>query len=195
MPKKNICLALFIGLALGLANWFLASAAEPPGERRVLYWYDPMYPGTRFDQPGPSPFMDMALVPRYADEGELGTGTRIDPTQVQNLGLKARPVKTGRLALSRELPANIEFNGHQRARPQARAEGFVAQTFALSVGDPVKAGQTLAMVTAPAWASDQSEYLLLKSQKASPKIIAGVREKLRLSGMPESMLAEVDRLG
>ncbi|MDR1578097.1 MAG: efflux RND transporter periplasmic adaptor subunit [Deltaproteobacteria bacterium] len=181
--------------ALGLVYWGMAFGQEPKPERSVLYWYDPMYPGTRFDQPGRSPFMDMDLIPRYADEGELGQGVRIDPTQVQNLGLRATPVKTGRLAYARDLPANVEFNGYQRARLQSRAEGFVAQTFNISVGDPIKAGDTLAVITAPAWASDQSEYLLLKTQKASPRIIAGAREKLRLGGMPEEMLAEVDRTG
>lgn len=53
-------------------NWF--AKAEPPAEktstaeRKVLFWYDPMYPNTRFDKPGKSPFMDMDLVPKYADE-------------------------------------------------------------------------------------------------------------------------------
>ena len=37
-------------------------------EKEVLYWYDPMYPDKRFDKPGPSPFMDMELVPKYAEE-------------------------------------------------------------------------------------------------------------------------------
>ena len=36
--------------------------------RKVLFWYDPMYPNTRFDKPGKSPFMDMDLIPKYADE-------------------------------------------------------------------------------------------------------------------------------
>jgi hypothetical protein len=37
--------------------------AQPQStERKVLYWYDPMMPGQRFDKPGKSPFMDMQLV-------------------------------------------------------------------------------------------------------------------------------------
>lgn len=28
-------------------------------ERKVLFWYDPMKPDTKFDKPGKSPFMDM----------------------------------------------------------------------------------------------------------------------------------------
>ena len=36
-------------------------------DRKILYWYDPMVPEKRFDKPK-SPFMDMELVPKYADE-------------------------------------------------------------------------------------------------------------------------------
>jgi Cu(I)/Ag(I) efflux system membrane fusion protein len=39
-------------------------------ERKVLYWYDPMKPDKHFDKPGKSPFMDMQLVPKYADEAQ-----------------------------------------------------------------------------------------------------------------------------
>ena len=44
-----------------------APAASVPGERRVLYWYDPMVPAQHFAKPGKSP-MGMELVPKYADE-------------------------------------------------------------------------------------------------------------------------------
>src|SRR2546422_7925844 len=36
--------------------------------KRVLYWYDPMKPEVHFDHPGKSPFMDMQLEPKYAEE-------------------------------------------------------------------------------------------------------------------------------
>jgi Cu(I)/Ag(I) efflux system membrane fusion protein len=55
----------------------------------VLFWYDPMYPNTRFDKPGKSPFMDMDLVAKYADEEEPPLprpGCVSIPTQTQNLG-------------------------------------------------------------------------------------------------------------
>jgi len=42
---------------------------DPKTGRKVLYWHDPMVPGQKFDKPGKSPFMDMELVPVYADEG------------------------------------------------------------------------------------------------------------------------------
>jgi Cu(I)/Ag(I) efflux system membrane fusion protein len=47
--------------------------------RKVLYWYDPMVPNQHFDKPGKSPFMDMQLVPKYADAGGEAAGVRVDP--------------------------------------------------------------------------------------------------------------------
>ncbi len=40
--------------------------------KKVLYWKDPMVNGRRFSQSGPSPFMDMQLVPHYAEDEEDG---------------------------------------------------------------------------------------------------------------------------
>ena len=45
-----------------------ATATSADG-RKVLYYYDPMFPNQKFEKPGKSPFMDMQLEPKYADEG------------------------------------------------------------------------------------------------------------------------------
>jgi Cu(I)/Ag(I) efflux system membrane fusion protein len=38
------------------------------GERKVLFWYDPMHPAYRSDKPGKAPDCGMDLVPKYADQ-------------------------------------------------------------------------------------------------------------------------------
>lgn len=173
-----------------------ADAAKNSGaaERKVLYWYDPMYPGTHFEKPGKSPFMDMDLVPRYSGDDE-GNGIQIDPAQVQNLAVRTRKVQRGSLAFSRDIPANVVFNDYRMAKVQPRADGFVEKIHSFAVGDAIAQGAPLADITVPAWAADQSEYLLLKSQNASRDILNGVREKMRLTGMPEEMLSAVDKTG
>ena len=60
----------------------------------VLYWYDPMVPGQRFDEPGKSPFMDMMLVPKCAGEA-AEAGVRIDPGLVQNFGIRTAAAEFG----------------------------------------------------------------------------------------------------
>ncbi len=94
-------------------------------ERKVLFWYDPMKPDTKFDKPGKSPFMDMDLVPKYADESgdKSSGGIRIDPTQVQNLGLKTQKVTRGMLNYSQTIPANVSYNEYQFVIVQARSDG------------------------------------------------------------------------
>src|SRR6185436_11321743 len=61
---------------------------DPATGRKVLYWHDPMTPGQKFDKPGKSPFMDMDLVPVYADEGSVAGGITINPQTMQNLGIR-----------------------------------------------------------------------------------------------------------
>src|SRR3546814_2517024 len=82
--SSDVCSSDLVGLGWWWAGETSAtsptnSAAAPAqGEREVLYWYEPMVPDQRFEQPGKSPFMDMQLVPKYADEAS-STGISIAP--------------------------------------------------------------------------------------------------------------------
>lgn len=40
----------------------------PATERKILFWYDPMHPEYKSDQPGKAPDCGMDLVPKYLDE-------------------------------------------------------------------------------------------------------------------------------
>lgn len=198
---KNI--ALIIGsmmaggiIAVGGYAYFAAAhpwANTPPvtekEARKVLFWYDPMYPNTRFDKPGKSPFMDMDLVPKYADEESASAtapGVRIDPTQTQNLGVKTEAVRRGPLAFAQTFPANVSYNEYQFVIMQARAAGFVEKVWPLTVGDKVKKGAPLLELTIPDWVEAQSEYLLLKETGGTATQVEGILERLRLAGMPET---------
>ena len=156
-------------------------------ERKVLFWYDPMKPDVKFDKPGKSPFMDMDLVPKYADENDnkSSAGIRIDPTQVQNLGSKTQKVTRGTLNYAQTIPANVSYNDYQFVIVQARAEGFVEKVYPLTTGDKVKKGTPLVDITIPDWVEAQSEFLLLSGTGGTPTQIKGVLERLRLAGMPD----------
>lgn len=39
----------------------------PKGERKILFWYDPMHPQYKSDKPGKAPDCGMDLVPKYSD--------------------------------------------------------------------------------------------------------------------------------
>lgn len=183
--------SLLIGGVISVTAWQTIHASEKTensaSERKVLFWYDPMKPDVKFDKPGKSPFMDMDLVPKYADENneKNSAGIRIDPTQVQNLGLKTQKVTRGALNYSQTIPANVSYNEYQFVIVQARSEGFVEKVYPLTIGDHVKKGTPLIDITIPDWVEAQSEFLLLSGTGGTPTQIKGVLERLRLAGMPD----------
>lgn len=182
-------------LSAGVSSYFSAahSTADVPHDaehasRKVLFWYDPMYPNTRFDKPGKSPFMDMDLVPKYADgdaDAAAAPGIRIDPTQTQNLGVKTEPVRRGSLEYRQTYPANVSYNDYQIAIIQARSAGFIEKVYPLTVGDKVQKGAPLVELTIPEWVEAQSEYLLLRDTGGTGTQTEGILERLRLAGMPD----------
>jgi membrane fusion protein, copper/silver efflux system len=168
-----------------------APAAE--GERKVLYWYDPMYPQHRFDQPGKSPYMDMQLVPRYADEAVEG-GVRIDPALAQNLGMRTAPAERASMTSDATAAASVGFNERDVAVVQARTGGFVERVYALAPGDVIAVGAPLADVLVSEWAGAQQEYLAVKAA-GDPDLTAAARARLRLLGMSEAQIERIDQSG
>jgi Cu(I)/Ag(I) efflux system membrane fusion protein/cobalt-zinc-cadmium efflux system membrane fusion protein len=72
------------------------SAAQPSaGQRKLLYYWDPMLgPSSISNKPGKSA-MNMDLVPVYADAA--GPAVTIDPTIIQNMGVRTAEVTRGPL--------------------------------------------------------------------------------------------------
>ena len=162
------------------------AASAPTDGRKVLYWYDPMYPQQHFDKPGKSPFMDMALAPKYADE-EAGGGVKIDPRLVQSLGMRLATVRRERLETGIDAVASVGFNERDVAIVQARTGGFVERVYARAPGDVISAGSPLADVLVPEWAGAQIEFLALKTS-GDASLAAAARERLKLLGMPETLI-------
>jgi Cu(I)/Ag(I) efflux system membrane fusion protein len=170
-----------------------AASAATEGERKVLYWYDPMYPQHKFDKPGKSPFMDMQLIPRYADEAG-GADVKIDPTLAQNLGMRVATVERQTMSTGVSAVATVGFNERDVAIVQARTGGFVERVYARAPGDVIRAGAPLADVLVSEWAGAQAEFLAVKAT-GDAELTAAARERLRLLGMTETQIARVERSG
>jgi Cu(I)/Ag(I) efflux system membrane fusion protein len=221
-PKRLLTAALLLaaGIALGWwgAAWRSQGAAAPaapaaaataaPGAmasapaagRKVLYWYDPMMPTQKFDQPGKSPFMDMQLVPRYADEAEAGAAADSGPalavsTQArQALGLRLARVERGPVGATVEAVGTVQLNERDVSIVQARTAGFVERVYARAPGDVVAAGAPLVDLLNPEWLGAQQEYLAVKAT-GDAALAQAARQRLTLLGMSAATLAQVDRSG
>ena len=181
-----------------IANGIKAGDVDPLVGRKVLYYQDPMAPGTRFDKPGKSPFMDMMLVPIYADGGDGDQGKlTISPRVQQNLGVRTAAAVEG--ALSPEITAvgNIAFNERDQAIVQARAGGFVQRVHVRATLDRVAKGQPLVDLYVPDWIAAQEEFVSLRHMQG-PRLVGLVdaaRQRMRLAGMSQRQIELLELTG
>ena len=194
-----------IALGWGLAQWRISggtgagvSTAETgatKSDRKVLYWYDPMVPTQKFEKPGKSPFMDMALVPKYADEDmQQGSGLNVSAQAVQALGLRTAVVEQRDIGADVVALGSVQLNDRDVSIVQARSAGFVERVYARAPGDVVAAGAPLADLLLPEWVAAQREFLAVRALK-DDTLTAAARQRLALLGMPAALVAQVERTG
>jgi Cu(I)/Ag(I) efflux system membrane fusion protein len=166
------------------------AAATPPGEREVLYWYDPMAPQQRFEQPGKSPYMDMDLVPRFADE-DGGAGVRVDAGLQQSLGLRLARVELDSPASSVVAPATLQWSTDGEHRLSARVESRVERLHVRTSFARVRRGDPLATLFAPALAGALAEYRALAAGRSSQsrQLADAARARLAQWGVAPSDVA------
>lgn len=168
--------------------------------KTVKYWYDPMVPNQKFDKPGKSPFMDMMLEPKYANEGSDGEegGVAISSQTAQNLGIRVEKVSFKSFGESFSAVGRIEPDERRFYAVQTRIPGFVERLSVRAVGDPVTKGQKVAEIYAPEILAAQQEYLTLATLgqvDADGSLKQAARSRLKLLGMSESEILAITRTG
>lgn len=165
--------------------------------RPVLYWYDPMMPQQRFEKPGKSPFMDMQLVPKYANESNV-SGVQVAPAVQQNLGMRLARAERSSFGSRITAVARLEANERALHAVPSRVAGYVERLQVRAVGDPVKQGQLLAQIYSPELVSAQNEYLALRRAQNladASDLTMAAQQRLRLLGMAASEVEALERSG
>lgn len=168
----------------------MTGTVSPSGERKVLYWHDPMVPGQRFDKPGKSPFMDMQLEPVYADSDPGSAGVKVSPTVQQNLGIRLATVRRAAISSSFDAVGAVQFDERLNVAVQTRVAGYIERLAVRAPMERVHKGQTLATVFAPDWLGPQNELLALKRAGVSPVLIAAARERMRAMSIPSELIRQ-----
>jgi RND family efflux transporter, MFP subunit len=189
-----LALAALGGWWLGRQSSATQAVGPAPAGRKVLYWYDPMKPRVHFDHPGPSPFMDMALQPKYADGGGGAGGIAVDPRMAQNLGLRVATVTRGDFARRVDTVGTVAVDQNRIRALTARASGYLERLDVRAVGDPIRAGQIFGAIYSPTLLAAQDE-LRLALQVHDAALAAAARQRLRLLGADANTLAALDRGG
>ena len=168
-----------------------SGSAATPAERIVLYWHDPMVPGQRFDKPGKSPFMDMQLVPVYA-QGSGGngaaSGVQVSAAVQQSLGLRMATVRRTTISSSFDAVGAVQFDERRNVAVQTRVAGYVEHLAVRALMEQVRKGQALATVFAPDWVGPQNELIALQRSGAPAELVAAARDRLRVLSIPDEMV-------
>lgn len=158
--------------------------------QKILYYYDPMRPEEHFDKPGPSPFMDMPLVPKYASaESDNNHGIAVSAAIVQSLGIRtANPVRRD-VRTTIRVPARVVADARGQARVQARVSGWIERLYVRAVGQQISAGSVVADIYSPELVQAQEE-MLLGAETAGP-----AAERLRRFGIADADIQSIRRSG
>ncbi len=198
-PNRTVALvASVVVVAISSAVLLLHHSAAPvtpatpiASQDTPSYWYDPMHPDQHFDAPGKSPFMDMQLVPKYADRGS-GAGRKapagsieIDPRVIQTLGIRLARVEQGNFARVVDSVGLVAVDEHRIEAIQVREPGWVERLDVRAVGDSVRRGQRLAGVYSPDLLATQQE-LLIAHRSNDPTLIEAARRRLTLFGLTDT---------
>lgn len=165
--------------------------------RKVLYWHDPMVPGQRFDKPGKSPFMDMQLVPVYADSA-TGNDKGVDAANEgsvkislgvqQNLGIRYASVRQTETSGFFDAVGSVQFDERLTTVVQTRVAGYVEQLAVRAPMERVRQGQALATIFAPEWLAPQNEWLALQRSGASADLVAAARDRMQALSIPGDLI-------
>jgi len=205
MRAVSLGVVVVFGLAVAVGSFYLgrvtqeasitghSSAASGPG-RTVLYWHDPMVPGQRFDKPGKSPFMDMQLVPVYADSAP-SSGVQVSAAVQQNLGIRYATVRRATVSSAFNAIGAVQFDERRNVAVQTRVAGYVERLVVRAPMERVRKGQALATVFAPDWIGPQNELIALKRSGVSEDLVAAARARLRALSVPDDLVRRSEEAG
>ena len=195
-----------------MANMPGMSKEPAPGERKILYWYDPMHPAYKSDKPGIAPDCGMTLVPKYAENesmAKMPMGTVTIPPEKQALaGVRTTVVERKSLVRDIRTTAQIVADETRIAHVHVKVAGYIDKVYVDFVGQLIKKGQPLFTLYSPDLVSTQEEYLIAKRGNAtlgnapfqeisegSQSLLQSARQRLKLWDISDEQIRELDSTG
>jgi len=214
--NKNIVTTTLIALLIGSAAGYWIAAGDTDttdsmqsasSESIPLFYRNPMNPEITSPVPAQDE-MGMEYIPVYSDEnagGEALTGTvRIDPTIVQDMGVRTVVAKLTTLSRNIRTVGRVTYDEQRVARLHPKYDGWVEKLFVNRTGDRVRKNDMLLSIYSPQLVASQEEYLLALNNaemlKSSPfedvrngaeSLLQSSEQRLKLLDMPEHQITNL----
>ena len=115
-------------------------------------------PGPRDDHPHGDEHPHGEDHPHGEEEGGEAPPVVLSEEEIAEYGVQVAVAGAGELRIAVAVPGEVEFNPDRVAHVTPRVEGVVREVYK-QVGDPVKAGEVLALLDSREFAEAQAEYL------------------------------------
>lgn len=174
-------------------------------KRKIKYWKAPMNPGFVRDKPGKGP-MGMDLVPVYEDEASVAGQIKINPTMVQNIGVKTVKIKKRTLARKIRTIGTLTYDERLVYHIHTKYEGWIEKLHVNFTGQEVDQNEMLMEIYSPELVSTQEEFLLALKYKdslekspfteigeAADTLLKSTRKRLELLDVPNHQIETLIR--
>ena len=200
------------GTGKDMSNMPTTNESTPPGERRVLYYYDSMNPTLRSPKPGTATD-GMPLVPRYADEEQatanMPAGTvKVSEGKQQLIGVTTASVQREPLFRTIRAVAQLTADETKLAHVHLKVTGWIDKVYVDSIGKLVKKGEPLFTLYSPDLVSTEQEYLIARrgtqylgnstfpeAAQGADSLLRSARERLRLWDISDEQIKKLDETG
>lgn len=199
-----------------------AQSGALSGERKILYYQDPMHPAYKSDKPGIAPDCGMQLVPVYASEATTGAATsqtgaqpaadrgpvQIPPAQQQLIGLATARAEFRHIEKVIRTVGRVDIDETRVAHVHTRITGWVQKAFVDYTWQHVKKGDPLFTIYSPDVVATEQEYLLALKAKQSlgsstfqevaagaDSLLEAARRRLSLWEISEDQVREIEKTG
>ncbi len=169
-----------------------AAPAVPATDRKIKFYRNPM--GLADTSPTPKKdSMGMDYIPVYEGEDTDDGSIKLSPGKIQRTGVKSEPAAQRIVRTLIRAPGTIQLDERRTSIVSFRFEGFVESVENVTTGDHVHKGQPLMRVYSPSLSSATAEYLAVLGGSLGSQAVKGSRRRLENLGMPEKVIAEIER--
>jgi multidrug efflux pump subunit AcrA (membrane-fusion protein) len=173
-------------------------AESTASKRKILYYWDPMLgPSSIAHAPGKSA-MGMDLVPVFEEDPSAGPTVKIDPTIVQNMGVRTAEVTRGPLELTVRAYGMLDVPEPAVYEVNLKTSGWIDKLYADTEGMHIHKDEVLFDLYSPDVQVAEEELIgAMTAAKAldpkapddarteSDRLVASARQKLRLWGIAD----------
>jgi len=203
-------LCLLIGYGLGKAARVPAQAKmETPKQANILFWTCAMHPQIHSAEPGNCPICGMKLIPVYEEDQENAAGPRqvaLSPQAAKLAEVETAPVERKFVDMRVRLAGRIMYDETRLAYITAWVPGRLEKLFVDYTGIVVRKGDKMVEIFSPDLINAQQELILAARSAADTEKASLIstrsystgatdifRQKLRLWGLTEKQVAEIEK--